>query len=65
MSIPMQGQGFIPLKGAQAQKSAESETGIHKLWPEKEAPAHIADYLNLIVSESFRQTPILSWVPLS
>ena len=42
------GSGVYSLKGAQAQKSAESETGIHKLWPEKEVPAHIADYLNLI-----------------
>lgn len=42
------GSGVYSLKGVQAQKSAESETGIRKLWPEKEAPAHVADYLNLI-----------------
>ena len=42
------GSGIYSLKGAQARKSAESETGIHKLWPEKEAPGHVADYLNLI-----------------
>ena len=42
------GAGVYSLKGDQARKSAESETGIHKLWPEKEAPAEVADYLNLI-----------------
>lgn len=42
------GSGVYSLKGAQAQKSAESETGIQKLWPEKEAPGYVADYLNLI-----------------
>mgnify|MGYP002618348604 CR=1 FL=1 len=53
------GSGVYSLKGAQAQKSAESETGIHKLWPEKEVPAHIADSRD----ESFGQTPILSGFP--
>ena len=42
------GSGVYSLKGTQARKSAESETGILKLWSEKEAPAHVADYLNLI-----------------
>ena len=42
------GSGLYSLKGAQARKSAESETGIHKLWSEKKAPAHVVDYLNLI-----------------
>lgn len=42
------GSGVYSLKGVQARKSAESETGIQKLWPEKEVPAHVADYLNLI-----------------
>lgn len=42
------GSGIYSLKGAQAQKSAESETGIQKLWSQKKVPAHVADYLNLI-----------------
>lgn len=42
------GSGVYSLKGVQARKSAESETGIQKLWPEKEVPAHVVDYLNLI-----------------
>ena len=42
------GSGIYSLKGAQAQKSAESETGIQKLWSQMKVPAHVADYLNLI-----------------
>ncbi len=42
------GAGVYSLKSSQARKSAESETGIHKLWQETEAPGAVADYLNMI-----------------
>ena len=42
------GTGIYSLQGAQARKSAESETGIGKLWNGKDVPALVADYLNLV-----------------
>lgn len=42
------GAGVYSLKSSQAKKSAESETGIDKLWREKKAPGPVLDYLNLI-----------------